>query len=113
MRYARRRDDCEAAIINVLRSEGFAVQQNSGDGEPDLTVSSPTNMLYLECKDVHAEHGRKRALKGQHNDPDPRYRELTPTQVRWWRAWEADGGKPPAIVHDEAEALAAIGALAK
>jgi hypothetical protein len=111
-RYARRRDACEPAIIAALRAAGRAVQQNSGDGEPDLTVSSPTDMLYLECKDVREGHGHVRAMKGKHDDPDPRYRELTPTQVKWWRAWEAAGGKPPVIVHDAAEALAAIGAVA-
>lgn len=111
MRYARRRDDCEAGIIAAYRAVGWAVQQNSGDGEPDLTVSKGREMLYVECKDVPKGHGHKHAHRGKHDDPDPRYRELTPRQVKWWKAWERAGGKPPVIVHDQVEALAAIGAV--
>lgn len=109
-RYARRRDACEPSIIAAVVDAGWAVQQNSDDGVPDLTVSKGREMLYIECKDVPTGHGHVRAHKGKHDDPDLRYRELTPTQVKWWRAWEAAGGKPPAIVHDAGEALAAIGA---
>ena len=107
MKFARRRDDNEREIIDALVAIGAAVEQLNGDGTPDLLVSWRGQLWLIEVKLVHREHGRRRAMKGKHDDSDPRYRELTPSQVRWWREWK---GKPPAIVHNVDEARAAIGA---
>lgn len=103
-RYARRRDACEPLIVTALRRRGFAVQLNSGDGEPDLTVSSRTSMLYLECKDFDPD---ERTRPVRRNDDGELPACLTPVQVRWWRAWIEAGGRPPVIVMTVEEALAA------
>lgn len=110
MRHAARRDGNEDAIVTALQAAGATVAKLSGDGIPDLLVEYLGVLRLVEVKDVRAGHGHARPMRGKHDDPDPRYRELTPTQVKWWRAWEAAGGKPPVVVHDAAEALAAIGA---
>lgn len=106
-RYARRRDACEPLIIMALRRSGLAVQQNSGDGEPDLTVSSPSNMVYMECKDHYG--GKATRAAHRRNDDGELPACLTPPQVKWWRAWIAAGGRPPVIVMTVADALAAVG----
>jgi hypothetical protein len=105
---AKRRDECEVAIVLALRAAGCAVQPLNDDGVPDLLVSRGGRLELLECKDVRTGHGHVRAMRGKHDDPDPRYRELTPVQVAWWRRWEAACGRPPVIVHDVDEALAAM-----
>lgn len=103
------RDQNEPAVVAALEAVGAVVRQLDPP-MPDLLVSWRGVLTLLEVKRARTDEGRG-VHKGKHSDPDPRYRELTPTQVRWWRAWEAAGGRPPAIVHDAAEALAAIGAV--
>jgi hypothetical protein len=111
VRRAAKRDAVEPLIVLALERRGYAVAKVSDSGHPDLLVSRGGNVWLIECKDIHPEHGRKRALRGKHDDPDPRFRELTPAQVRWWRRWVAAGGKMPVIVHGVDEALAAVGAF--
>lgn len=109
MKHAARRDGNEGEIVGALRAVGATVAKLSGDGIPDLLVEHRGVLYLVEIKDKRVGYVHTRP-RGKHDDPDPRYRELTPTQVKWWRAWETAGGKPPALVHDAAEALAAIGA---
>lgn len=100
------RDKNEPEVVAALEAAG-AVVRKLDPPMPDLLVSFRGMLTLIEVKRERADEGRG-VHKGKHSDPDPRYRELTPMQVRWWRAWEAAGGKPPAIVHGPAEALAAI-----
>lgn len=108
-RGSMRRDENEPEIIAALEAAG-AVVRRLDPPMPDLLISFRGTLDLLEVKFVREGHGHARPMRGKHDDPDPRYRELTPTQVKWWRAWEAAEGKPPALVHDAAEALAVIGA---
>lgn len=103
MKQAARRDANEDSIVDALRARGACVAKLSGDGLPDLLVSYRGVLSLLEVKDT--KEGRARPLKGKHDDPNPAYRDLTPAQVKWWRRWE---GKPPVIVHDADDAIAAI-----
>jgi hypothetical protein len=104
IRHAKQRDVNERAIIEALEARGASVAQIDTTGMPDLLVESRGVLYLLEVKRV--KEGKTMALKGKHTDPDPRYRELTASQVKWWRRWR---GKAPAIVHDVAEALRAVG----
>lgn len=105
MRFARKRDANERAIITALRAAGCAVTQLEGAGVPDLAVEKAGVMRLVEVKDV--KPGAVSVHRGKNNDDDdPAYRELTAAQVKWWRSWN---GTPPVIVHDVAEALAVFG----
>lgn len=111
-RYGGRRDANEREIIDALERAGAVVAQVDGPaGFPDLVVQHGGRLLLVEVKDVRTGHGHKRAMRGRHDDTDPRFRELTPAQVQWWRRWIAHGGHVPTIVHYVDEALAAIGAV--
>ena len=106
MKYGRRRDANERAIIEALERVGCAVTQLEGTGVPDLAVEYHGVLRFLEVKEV--KPGKTLVHRRNHDDPD--HPELTPAQVAWWKRWVELGGRPPAIVHDIAEALAAIGA---
>lgn len=108
-RGSMRRDENEPEIVAALEAVG-AVVRRLDPPMPDLLISFRGALDLLEVKFVREGHGHARPMRGKHDDPDPRYRELTPAQVRWWRAWELAGGKPPVIVHGPDEALEAIGA---
>ena len=102
MKYAARRDDNEPAIIAALEAAGAAVQQLAAP-LPDLLVSYLGTLHLLEVKRVRDGHRRVDIGDGGN------VAGLTPGQERWWTSWR---GKPPVIVHDAGEALAAIGAIA-
>lgn len=103
MKFARRRDVNERAIIDALRAKGAAVAQLEGSGVPDLVVEYEGRLLLVEVKDINGT--RARPIKGKHDDEDPRYRELTPAQVQWWKRWT---GIPPVIVRSVEDALRAL-----
>lgn len=95
MNYPRRIDDNQPAIVAALRAVGATVQSLAtvGKGCPDLLVSYRGVNHLLEVKD-----GAK----------PPSRRQLTPDEARWHQQWRG----PVAVVTSEAEALAAIGAVA-
>jgi hypothetical protein len=110
-RYGARRDKHEPEIIAALRAAGAAVQQQEPP-QPDLLVSFRGVLEQLEVKDHDRSHGAaNQPHRGKGNTLDGRMAWLTPSQVKWWAAWAAAGGRPPIIVLDAIEALAAIGAL--
>ena len=85
-----KRDANERAIVEALRAAGYAVQTlEQGKGCPDLLV----------CKPYAYGDGRLTLLEVK--EPGGR---LTPAQVKWHAAWP---GKVY-VVHDAAEALAAV-----
>jgi Holliday junction resolvase len=95
-----RRDDNEQLIVAALEAAGAAVQRLETP-LPDLLVSYRDTLYLIEVKRVQDDRKRIHAGKGGSLEG------LTPGQERWWAAWK---GRRPIIVHDEAEALAAIGA---
>jgi hypothetical protein len=111
-RYSARRDKHEPCIIAALRTAGAVVQQQEPP-QPDLLVSFRGVLEQLEVKDYDRSHGGAgQPHRGKGNKLEGRMAWLTPAQVEWWSVWLAAGGRPPIIVLDEAEALAAIGATA-
>lgn len=103
MRYARKRDNNEPAIVEALRSAGATVTRLNDTGCPDLMVGWGRATHLLEVKDgVTATRVAHRRNAG---DEHP---ELTPAQVEWWSRWK---GRPPVIVTNAIEALQAIGAV--
>lgn len=98
MRYPRKRDAGERAIIEALKAAGCSVTQLDGSGVPDLVVGlerpeGPICLL-LEVKDEIGEKGGK-SRDGQ---------KLTPTQQAWWGTWKGQ----VAIVRTPEEALAVV-----
>lgn len=108
-RGSMQRDANEPEVVTALEAVG-AVVRKLDPPMPDMLVSFRGVLTLIEVKRERVDEGRG-VHRGKHDDPDPRYRELTPAQVKWWRAWEVAGGKPPVIVHGPEEALAAIGAV--
>lgn len=110
-RYAARRDKHEPEIIAALCAAGAVVQQQDPP-QPDLLTSFRGVLEQLEVKDRDRSHGDTGLPhRGKGNTLDGRMAWLTPAQVEWWSWWIEAGGRPPIIVLDEAEALAAIGAV--
>ena len=72
--------------------------QLDGAGVPDLVVSYLGILTLVEVKDV--KPGARQVHKGKHDDEA--YRELTPSQVTWWKKWR---GKPAVVVHSPKEAV--------
>lgn len=105
-RYAARRDKNERPIIEALVAAGAVVQQLEPP-VPDLLVSFANELYLVEVKDHDAGQETRAPHRGKGNTLEGAMASLTPSQVRWWTAWK---GKPPVIVHNAAEALAAIGA---
>jgi hypothetical protein len=108
---AARRDSNEPDVIAALEGMGWAVQKLDPPA-PDLLTSRGDRMMLIEIKDrdrggmeTNAPH------RGKGNKLEGRMAWLTPAQVEWWNWWIAAGGRPPVIVLDAAEALAAIGAI--
>ena len=103
-RYGRKRDANERRIIDALRAAGCYVQQLDGPGVPDLLVQCRGALTLVEVKEPSTleglAHRRSRA---------PGMSELTDAQVRFWTSW---GDPKPSIVHNENEALAAVGVSA-
>jgi hypothetical protein len=97
VKYAARRDNNEPEVIAALEGAGASVQQLAPP-LPDLLVSWRGTLHLLEVKNPAAKGG------GKYNTGDG---SLTSSQTRWWAGWR---GKPPVIVHNAGEALAAIGA---
>ena len=100
-RYARRRDANEGEVVAALEAVGAAVERLDGDGLPDLLVEFGDVLRLIEVKRVTDD--RKRIHAGKGGDLEGR----TPSQVKWAARWK---GRPPVIVQNAAEALAAIGA---
>lgn len=98
MKFARQRDVNENEIVAALRAAGATVAKLDGTGVPDLIVSYHGVLTLVEVKNPNAKGGGKYNTGGS---------ELTSAQVKWWAKWT---GKPVAVVHTVAEALAAIGA---
>ena len=103
MKYARKRDVNERAIIDALEQAGASVQQLDGAGVPDLLVSW-SNVLHLI--EVKLPLGPRGGLQ-RHRTSEGGSGDLTEAQVKWWARWK---GPPPKIVRSAAEALEAIGA---
>lgn len=111
IRRAARRDKHEPSIIMALEAVGAVVQQQQPP-QPDLLVSFRGVLEQLEVKDHDRSHGRaNQPHRGKGNKLEGRMAWLTPAQVEWWSWWLAAGARPPIIVLDPAEALAAIGAV--
>lgn len=106
---AARRDANEGPIIEALEAAGCAVQQLDPPA-PDLLVSRAGVLYLIEVKDRAEGKATRAPFRRNHDGELPA--SLTPQQVAWWRAWLAAGGRPPIIVLDLAEALAAVGAPA-
>ena len=97
MRKHARRDDNHRAIVDALRAVGASVLDAAdlGGGAPDLVVGFRGHTYLLEAKD-----GRK----------PPSARNLTLAEAAFHRAWRGD---PVRTVESVADALLAIGAVAK
>ncbi len=108
-RYAARRDKHEPEVIAALRAVGAVVQQQEPP-QPDLLVSFLGQLEQLEVKDHNHGIATQAPMRGKGNKLEGRMAWLTPAQVEWWSRWLAGGGRPPIIVLDAAEALAAVGA---
>lgn len=107
---AARRDTNEAAIVAALEAAGAAVQQLDPP-LPDLLVSYRGELHLLEVKDRAEGKATRTPMRRNHAGDVPA--SLTTQQVVWWRSWEGRRGRPPTVVLDAAEALAAIGAVAR
>jgi hypothetical protein len=105
---AARRDANEAVIVEALEAAGAAVQRLDPP-LPDLLVSFRGVLSLLEVKDRAEGKATRTPMRRNHAGDVPA--SLTPQQVAWWRSWEERGGRPPTVVLDAAEALAAIGAV--
>lgn len=108
IRRAARRDDNEPDIIRALEAAGVVVQRQEPP-QPDLLTSFRGQLEQLEVKGLKRD-ARATPHRGKGNKLEGRMAWLTPAQVEWWSWWLAAGGRPPIIVLDAAEALAAIGA---
>lgn len=96
-RYARKRDDNEAAIVEALRAAGATVTRLGEPGVPDLLVGYRGRNFLLEVKEPGQTEHRRRSEGGRG--------ELTAAQVEWWDEWR---GERAAIVHSVADALMVI-----
>jgi hypothetical protein len=105
-RYARRRDACEAEIVDTLRAYGAAVERLDGAGLPDLLVSWHDELYLLECKDHDGGVSTRAPHRGKGNALEGPLAALTPAQREWWAHWR---GRLPVIVTSAYEALRAIG----
>jgi hypothetical protein len=105
---AARRDANEFEIVLALESAGAAVQRLDPP-LPDLLVSFRGVLHLLEVKDRN--HGEATWAPMRRNRAGDVPASLTPQQVAWWRSWGRSAGRPPIVVLDAAEALAAIGAV--
>ena len=94
MRTAARVDANQPRVVEVLRGVGASVEPTHmmGRGFPDLVVGFRGRTYLLEVKDG--------------NKP-PSKRQLTPDEQKWHDRWRGH----VTVVHDEDEALAAIGAV--
>ncbi len=113
MKYARRRDAVEKAIIGVLRGAGCSVQQLDGKGCPDLLVGwqdedgNCGRLVLLEAKDpvdgkTNSRSGTKR---GASSKPPTNPLGLRDSQWEWFRNWR---GPKPFVVSTPDEALDAV-----
>jgi Holliday junction resolvase len=102
--FARKRDDNEPEIVQVLKRAGAVVVKLPGFGMPDLLVGfgGLTFLLEVKVSSTKAGHAHKRTDRSLVG-----HGELTEFQVEWWTKWT---GAPIMIVHTPEEALLAIGA---
>lgn len=99
MKFAKRRDANEWAIVTALEAVGANVTRLDTAGVPDLLVAFRSRTFLLEVKDPAQK--RYRGGKGAGLQP------LTPAQVKWWGLpWNGDERK---VVETVEEALEAIG----
>lgn len=103
MRHTTKRDANEVPIVEALMLAGAKVARLTGTGEPDLLVEYRGALHLLEVKD----RAKPTRVAKRRNHVPGLPPSLTDAQVKWWCAWR---GRAPAVVHDPAEALAAIGA---
>ncbi len=99
VRFAKKRDVNEPAIVAALERMGAAVAKLEGAGVPDLLVSFHGVLTLLEVKNPDAKGG------GKYNSGDGC---LTSAQTKWWQSWK---GKHPVIVYTATDAMRAIGAI--
>lgn len=81
-RRAAKRDENEAAIVDVLRKRGFAVDFISAAGFPDLVVSKHGAAWFVEVKQP----------KGK----------FKPAQIAWRERWQ---GPPPVTLRSVEDAI--------
>lgn len=111
---ARMRDANEPEIVKALEAAGATVTRLNEAGVPDLLVGYKGKTSLLEVKrpvtktSGKTTGGATRPVNGGNGI-------LTEAQLKWWNGdgkrpgWQ---GRPPAVVNNVAEALAAIGAPA-
>jgi len=98
---AKRRDANESIIVTALEAIGCVVQRlDQGGGVPDLLVGRAGVTILMEVKNPDNDKGalpggERRKGRGQ----------LTPDQVRWFRAWR--GSRVIEVVSVD-EAIAAV-----
>ncbi len=102
VKYPKRRDRNERAIVDALRAYGASVTQIDAAGVPDLLVGFAGRTYLLEVK-IDESRGK---LGGSTRPGEGGNGTLTAAQIKWWAAWKGD---PPTVVRTVAEALAAIG----
>lgn len=101
MKYAKRRDANEWAIVAALEAVGANVTRLDTTGVPDLLVAFRSRTFLLEVKDPAQAKRAYRGDRGAGRQP------LTPAQVKWWGLpWSGDERR---VVETVEEALAAIG----
>ncbi len=104
MKYAKRRDTNERAIILALRRFGCAVSQLGDAGVPDLLVSRNGVLHILEVKlPLGPRGGLAHSRTSSGGDGD-----LTAAQAKWWKEWIAAGGKQPVVVRSAEEAMEVV-----
>jgi hypothetical protein len=91
VRRAAHIDDNQPAIVQALLAAGYSVQSLAGVGVgcPDLVVGAEGINVLMEVKNPNKLAGNA---------------EMKPEQLGWHRRWKGQ----VCVVHDEAEALAAI-----
>ena len=99
MKFAKKRDANEWAIVAALEAVGANVTRLDTTGVPDLLVAFRSRTYLLEVKDPAQAKKAYRGGAGR--------QALTPAQVKWWGLpWSGDDRK---VVETVEEALAAIG----
>ena len=101
MKYARKRDANEKAIVRALEAAGASVTRLGDPGVPDLLVGYAGSTFLLEVKlplETRAAAGGRRESQGGRGD-------LTKAQVAWWDSWR---GAKAHVVRSVDEALMVI-----
>lgn len=107
MKYARRRDYVEKAIIGALKAAGCSVQQLDAKGCPDLLVGwqdedgGNGRIVLLEAKDPDEGARNSRSTGKKVANP----LGLRDSQWEWFKNWR---GPKPFVVSTPTEALDAV-----